>query len=232
MIPKVIYRTWYTKRVHRNVRKEHKKIIELNPNYSQIIYTDKEIDDFVKDTYEKDIFNSFISLKNIVAKADFWRYLILYESGGVYLDMDSTINKNLEEIIENNNDAVLSVEGNNMYVVQWALIFNKRHKILEYAIENILQNMSRGLHKNDIHKLTGPHTFTKSVTKFLDENNLDEGIENFDKEKVVEVNKNQNITKIFGLDYNQYFIFKHESAEFLNSKYPHWWTTQKLNDVY
>ena len=70
MIPKVIYRTWYTKRVHRNVRKEHKKIIELNPNYSQIIYTDKEIDDFVKDTYEKDIFNSFISLKNIVAKAD------------------------------------------------------------------------------------------------------------------------------------------------------------------
>ena len=35
------------------------------------------------------------------------------------------------KIIENNNDAVLSVEGNNMYVVQWALIFNKRHKLLE-----------------------------------------------------------------------------------------------------
>ena len=67
--------------------------------------------------------------------------------------MDSTINKNLEEIIENNNDAVLSVEGNNMYVVQWALILIKDIKFSNMQLKIFYKTCLED-YKNDIHKLT------------------------------------------------------------------------------
>ena len=100
MIPKVIYQTWKTQNIHKKINDLHKKMLKANPKYKHIIYTDDQMLDFVKSNYDKDIFRYFERINNIVARADFWRYLILFKKGGVYLYIDSIINKNIYEILE------------------------------------------------------------------------------------------------------------------------------------
>ena len=92
-IPKHIYQSWHSKEVHPNVQK---KVIDVmkanNPEYTHEIYTDDEIDKYVHDNYDGEIVECYDKIDIIVAKVDFWRYLILYKQGGIYLDIDSSIN--------------------------------------------------------------------------------------------------------------------------------------------
>ena len=86
-----------TQNIHKNIYKLHNKMLKENPEYQQIIYTDDQMFDFVKSNYDNNIFNYFERINNIVSRADFWRYLILYKNGGVYLDIDSIIEGNLRK---------------------------------------------------------------------------------------------------------------------------------------
>ena len=88
------------------------------------------MDNFVNDHFKGEIAECYNKLNIIVAKVDLWRYLILYKYGGVYLDMDSSIEKPLDELIQENDAAIITVEGNQNLYVQWALIFSKQHPIL------------------------------------------------------------------------------------------------------
>jgi hypothetical protein len=45
--------------------------------------------------------------------------------------MDSSIEKPLNELINDDDDAIITAEGNPGLYVQWALIFSKQHPILK-----------------------------------------------------------------------------------------------------
>ena len=47
------------------------------------------------------------------AKADIWRYAVLWLYGGVYLDYDSDIKTLFDDIISNDDEVILSEEGIN-----------------------------------------------------------------------------------------------------------------------
>ena len=103
------------------------------------------------------------------SKADIWRYCILHEFGGVYLDFDSSIEFSLNSI-PSDVDELISFEKNKVssqiskeytpdydllsklpkkhdfinhpenLVIQWLLIFKKEHPILKLVIEEIEKN--------------------------------------------------------------------------------------------
>ena len=58
------------------------------------------------------------------------------------------INKSLNDLIKIDDEAVITAETNKNLFVQWALIFNKNHKILEQTLINILKDVS--LNKTNI----------------------------------------------------------------------------------
>ena len=89
------------------------------------------MDKFVNDNFKGEIADCYNKLNIIVAKVDFWRYLVLYKYGGVYLDMDSSIERPLHELINDEDEAIITAEGNPHLYVQWALIFSKHHPILK-----------------------------------------------------------------------------------------------------
>ena len=131
MIEKNIFQSWYTKNLDAMIEKNVNKIKEINPLYNYYLYDDNDMEKFVKENYNSYIFECYNKLNIIVAKVDFWRYLILYKYGGVYVDMDSSIEKSLDELIKEDDEAIITAEGNlNMYV-QWGLVFSKNHIILK-----------------------------------------------------------------------------------------------------
>ena len=89
MIPKTIYQTWKTQSLPEKVSKIHKKSKKLNKDYNHIIYTDEQMNDYINSNVDKEIANVYWKMKHIVAKADIWRYSILFNEGGIYVDIDS-----------------------------------------------------------------------------------------------------------------------------------------------
>jgi mannosyltransferase OCH1-like enzyme len=59
MIPKKIYRSWKTQNFHPKIAKQIRKMLDINPEYEQIIYNDEQIQDYVRSHYGKEISSAF-----------------------------------------------------------------------------------------------------------------------------------------------------------------------------
>jgi len=232
MIPKNIFQSWYTTELHPEVQKYIDEMKANNPEYTHKLYTDSEMDSFVNENFKGVIAECYNKLNIIVAKVDFWRYLILYKYGGVYLDMDSYINKPLRELIKDEDECIITAEGNPNLFVQWALIFNKGHPILQLVIELIILNIKKNQYPNDIHKMTGPSVFSQAI-------NLVHINNNGRKVRHYLIHNNFDITfkcrnssyRIYGIDYSGYFTFKHKDSNLLYNSKKHWSDEQKVKPL-
>jgi len=232
MIPKNIYRVSINlNHNHRAVKKYLRKAAFFSKGYNNILFTElKELDDFVNQNYSGEIVDCYNKLNILVAKIDFWRYLYLYKFGGIYIDMDSTIKKNINDLIREDDQAIITMENNFGRYVQWCLIFKKNHPILKNTIDVIVKNIKENS-KKCVTELTGPVAFAEGINKTHIEL-FDEEID-FAKHQKRETNirfEKDNINyRLFGIDYNDYCLFKDERvAKALYSKgIKHWVEEQK-----
>lgn len=74
------------KKLHPSVQKKINNFKQLNPEYTYHLYDDKDMDDFVNEHFNGEIAECYNKLNIIVAKVDFWRYLVVYKYGGIYLE--------------------------------------------------------------------------------------------------------------------------------------------------
>ena len=237
MIPKTIFQTWKTQNLPKKVSRLHDKMLKLNPDYQHIIYTDSQMDDYMHSNTDGDLKKVYFKLNNIVAKADLWRYTVLLNEGGIYLDIDSEIVKPLSKLISTNDRAIITAERNKNLFVQWALIFQKGHPILLRTLENIIRAVHQEKFKNDHHSLT-VKTYASAITDLSMENNnpIDWGkiIEKTDSTYELETSS----VRVFGVDYNKFFRFQHKYNHLLRGRKKgavsndHWTNEQKTKSVY
>ena len=87
------------------------KIRAMNPEYEYRFYDDADMVEFIKSNYDPDnpfdYFNR-INPKYGAARADLFRYLLIYKCGGVYLDIKSSVTRPLREIIAGSDRYLLS----------------------------------------------------------------------------------------------------------------------------
>lgn len=228
MIEKNIFQSWYTKDLDPRLQQKIINYRRLNPLYKYYLYDDKEIDEFVNKYYEGEIADCYNKLNIIVAKVDFWRYLILYKYGGIYLDMDSSINKNLDNLIKEDDQAIISTESHFNSYVQWCLIFSKEHIILKKTIDLIVENIKNNSYPNDIHRMTGPTVYTKAIN-YVNENIFNNIIDIKKIKRGTDITfGNNNISyRLYGIDYNYNFSFKHNLQDLLYVNKKHWRDEEK-----
>jgi len=205
MIPKFIYQTWKTKELPLAAKVFTDKMKELNPEYKHIIFNDEEIDSFVKENYSKQVFDIYDSLQLRVARADLWRYMFLYKNGGIYLDIDSSINRSLRELIVDSDRAIVTREKNPGLFVQWCLMFEANHPILEAVIKKALENVYLQT-SSSVVELTGPVVFSNVLKKHFADVDIyldrDE-----DVNKITNI-KGKNSVRFFGYDYEDFCTWK------------------------
>ena len=166
MIPKRIYQTWKTKDLPSGIKHVIRKMMELNPTYSHHLYDDADMDDFVNYNFPGDISDAYNQLNIGAARADLWRYLILYRYGGIYLDIDAAITKSLDTLIRPDDSAIITREPFEGLFNQWILIFKKGHPLLREIINQCVRNIQTRSSNNILH-LTGSTVFTKMINKHL-----------------------------------------------------------------
>ncbi|MEY3423257.1 MAG: hypothetical protein RIR48_3587 [Bacteroidota bacterium] len=97
-IPKLIHLTWKSKDIPAKYYKNYLSIVKTHPDWEIIIWTDEEMDSYIKE-HGKEYYAFYKSFPYMIQKCDFFRVFIVYCMGGVYLDLDVTMEKSLNALL-------------------------------------------------------------------------------------------------------------------------------------
>lgn len=75
-----------------------KNIIKNNPQYLFLLWTDKKATKLMKNKYSK-YYKTFTELKRNIKCVDFFKYILMLEYGGIYIDMDMVFVKPFDHSI-------------------------------------------------------------------------------------------------------------------------------------
>jgi len=191
-IPKICHQTWNTT----DLCPEIKQIIQNNklnnPDIEFKLHTDK--DSYIKNNFDEMTYTAFkkINPKYGAMLADFFRYCVLYNEGGIYLDIKSSLNTKLfDNIIKDNDICILDKQSfskeNWRYELgygtyeQWLLIFCKGHLYLKNMINLMVEALHSGVEptifnlpfssatptKEKVLRITGPDAFAVAIHKTI-----------------------------------------------------------------
>lgn len=169
-IPKQIFQTFKTDKLSFWVRWHVRKIKRKNPEYAYHFYDDAMIEAFIRDEFPPEYIHAYQRLTIGAAKADFFRYAVLYKKGGIYIDIDSGVKTPFRNFIHEHDHGIISLEKDKICFVQWALIFEAGHPFLKKTLEMMLDHIENHRYPNDVHATTGPSVFTKAISACLAEN--------------------------------------------------------------
>jgi mannosyltransferase OCH1-like enzyme len=170
-IPKVLYQTYKTSKLPLIFKWHIYRLKKRNPDYDYQFYDDDRVETFILNEFGEDIFKLFKRINIGAAKADFFRYAILYKKGGIYLDIDSRILHEIDNFIEQDDKAVISYhENNKKYFIQYALFFEADHPFLKRTLDLIIDNIRNNTYPYNTHKMTGPTVYTQAVNECIKEN--------------------------------------------------------------
>ena len=192
-IAKVIHQTYHSKIVPLEIQENIQHLKTLNPGWELKLYDDVDILNYIKFHYPEivDIYNK-INPTYGAAKADFFRYLVVYNEGGVYLDIKSSMSKPLNDIL-NSEDKYLLCHWQNGpddfhpnigfhdcianpfgEFQQWHVVATKGHPFLKAVIENVcnnIQNYNPFIHDSggwSVVNLTGPIAYSLAIEPIID----------------------------------------------------------------
>ncbi|QKF94066.1 putative glycosyltransferase sugar-binding protein containing DXd motif [Fadolivirus algeromassiliense] len=181
--PKIIHQIWFQgiDLIPQELLINSKKIFDYHPSYQYIVWDDDKINQYFKDNDK--ILKTYNKLKHLHQKVDFIRYCLLYELGGIYVDMDVTILQSFDDIINKYNEYECIISTINLNTLEsYGLCFNKiclnNGVIISKPKSEFLLNLINSIHDNTkckyydlnksicINRTTGPLLFTKVFNNY------------------------------------------------------------------
>jgi inositol phosphorylceramide mannosyltransferase catalytic subunit len=185
-IPKIIHQTVGDKSdIHPVFRENIARLQAINEAWDYRLYDDEDIRKFLRDNYDPDVLRGWERINPVygAARADFFRYLLLHKSGGVYLDIKSTVTQRLDDVLSPSDSYILShwnanykdwgrfpeLDSNGEYQ-QWHIVASRGHPFLEAVISRVKANIDRynpsrdGVGKRAIMRVTGPVAYTLAIS--------------------------------------------------------------------
>ncbi len=164
-IPKIVQQTYVTSDLPSPTRNIIIQMKRQNPDFKFVLYDDQAMGLFMKNNFHGRVYDCFTRLNMGAAKADLWRYCVLYKIGGVYLDIDSHITGSLNNLITNNEEAIISREKNMGSFLQWMLIYPPKHEIMKKTIDLCCERIEERL--DNILEVTGPGVYTSAINEVI-----------------------------------------------------------------
>lgn len=217
MIEKNIYQTYFTKNLPEQVIGVIEKLKNNNPDHHYYFYDDEDVYEFIRQNFDSSIITAFEKLQIGAAKADLWRYLVLYKYGGVYLDIDSSINIPIDRIVDETDKAFFSRERNPVSFLQFCLFVCKGHPILKKTIEAVVTK----IHDNtraELDFITGPIVMSGVIEEHYKKLGLSRLLwytdDYYINSKLTDYSSEDH-ARFLGYDYNTMVTFKHEYSHLL-----------------
>jgi len=193
-IPRCIHQVYFSSTGLPDVIEQNiNKLKSMNPGWKYMLYDDEHMENYIKKNYPS-LFSTYKKINPIygAARADFFRYLLMYKEGGVYLDIKSSLMKPLDSIIQENDKYLLSHWKNDIGEIdenkgkyeclsdiplgeyqQWHIITVKGHPFLKAVINAVCNNINRYnpfFHDTGswaVYAVTGPVAYTLAIFPHL-----------------------------------------------------------------
>ena len=154
-IPRIIHQIWVGPNpIPEKSKKFIEKIKELHPNFEYRLWNDNDINEknFKNVKYINDT-------KSYAQKADIMRLEILYNYGGIYIDIDIEVIKNLEPLLT--NELIVCNEDSNINkYMSTGFIASTKDNI---NLKNTVDNINKVDFTQEINIATGPTYFRKNI---------------------------------------------------------------------
>lgn len=176
-IARIIYQTFKSRHVPASMHAAAKSWIDQNPDYEYRFFGDEDIfayaDSFNCSDFpfsSDDLSRAIRSVKPGAGKADLFRYLIIYDQGGAYMDIDTFCLSPLSTFVHPDDEAVSGI-GMRGDLHQWGLVYAAHHPFIKRTIENSVSNiLSRKFvpgFENTLEGLAGPPCLDLSIKEIL-----------------------------------------------------------------
>lgn len=184
-IPRIIHQTLPNKNtIHPKLQQNIDYIKRLNPTWEYRLYDDDDIRAYIKKHYPEyvDVYNR-INPKYGAARADLFRYLLMYREGGVYLDLKSAMMYPLDKLIYPDDTYVVSywekpkhkkiLKSQLGEIQQWYIICAPNLPAMKAVIERVVANIYRysveefGIGRMGTLKTTGPLAYSDALQPYL-----------------------------------------------------------------
>ena len=200
LIPKIIIQTWKSHDIPEKYKSDMESIRKLNPDYTYLFFTDKDILEFITGHYPQYL-NTFLKLPILIQKIDFFRYIAVYHYGGFYYDLDMKGLNSLDDLL--NYECVFPIDTNiNKYMEkipryekysdlhfllgQYAFGAKPKHEFIKLLIDTIDKNIDlyistydtayMGLMPGDknryVYSSTGPDFVTDVYMGYMNKPNI------------------------------------------------------------
>lgn len=172
------------------------RLKKSNPTWTHELFDDRDIESFILEHYGEEILGYYRRIHPVygAARADFFRYLLVYARGGIYLDIKSTLTKPLDQVLHATDRYILShwdnlpggihppKHGVNLKRLptlargewcQWFIVSVAGHPFLREVILEMLAAMDRynpftwGVAGHGIFPVTGPHRYSWGIEQVL-----------------------------------------------------------------
>lgn len=135
------------------------------PDYQYRLWTDEDIDDFIKTSYPA-FYDMFKSYDRHIKRVDAFRYFVLYEFGGIYADMDYLCLKNFEHLLPVGK---VSCNEAGVDVYQNALMASPaKHPFWHHVFQELYTNPDH----HDVVIATGPHVLFRAHERAINGDEL------------------------------------------------------------
>ncbi|KQO54247.1 hypothetical protein ASF14_20145 [Sphingomonas sp. Leaf257] len=193
-IPRILHQTYPNKMLPEPLAGNVVTLRARNPDWDYRLYDDTDIERFIAEEYGPSVLERYLRISPSygAARADLFRYLLIYRFGGLYLDIKSTADRPLSDVFGPADHFVISqwdnapgreheiwglhpdlshVPGGEFQ--QWFIASAPGHPFLRAAIERVLRNIDRynpfrdgvGL---EVVRVTGPIAYTFAIEPLLD----------------------------------------------------------------
>jgi hypothetical protein len=163
-----------------NIREMRK----MNPDWEYRFYSDDDVRDFIERNYEPEILEVYESInpKYGAARADLFRYLLIYKNGGLYLDIKSQITKPLDLVIGKSDSFIYSEWDQNVFrnwgkhsgnllpeIQNWFILSEPGSSLLAGVIDSVVEGVKNyrplvnGVGRYGTLRLTGPIRYSLSL---------------------------------------------------------------------
>ncbi|WP_298810589.1 glycosyltransferase [uncultured Sphingomonas sp.] len=190
-IPRVIHQTYFSKDLPAPLRANVDALRALNPGWEHRLYDDADIERFIAEEYGPAILRRYhaIAPGYGAARADLFRYLLVYRMGGVYLDVKSGADQPFDAVLGPDDAFIVAqwhdsvdkpdtlfhpelrgIQGGEFQ--QWHVIAAPGHPFLRAVIERVLHlidsyNPYRVGVGRHVLRVTGPIPYTLAIVPLL-----------------------------------------------------------------
>ena len=190
-IPNTLYQTGESRLLDVRHLEEIQKFRNLNPDLGFVFFDAQERDRYMSEVWShRQIYDVYQRSEFGQMKADIFRYCVLYERGGYYLDINKACMVQLSSFHTDEEHALIAFESHDCnippplgaidsldfpekYVVQWSFGFAPGHALLEQmitAVENYAQFFSGRIFTNPklgVLMFTATGVFTEVVRQYV-----------------------------------------------------------------